>query len=156
MKNKRRKGKSVTVHRNKVPWHIWLVGLLFLFIYGYGIFDYFMMLGLNSAYYDSNNFGPAVYEYFSNYPVVPLIFWTINVFSGLIASILLLFRTRWAMWVALISAVSMLCLQVLTFSFMNRWNVLGPWISLFDIALLILTSSLFYYCRRLLKRGILQ
>lgn len=156
MKNIRIKDKSTAEHSSRVPWHIWLMGLLFAFIYSYGIYDYFMMLGLNSDYYNSKNFGESVYEYFTDYPIVPLVFWTINVFSGLIASILLLFRSRLAMRAAFVSSVSMLCLQVLTFAFMNRWNVLGPWISLFDFALLILTFALFYYCRELLKRGVLQ
>jgi len=50
----------------------------------------------------------------------------------------------------------MLGLQVITFSFMNRWGVLGPWISIFDFALLILTFLLFYYCKWLVKREVLR
>lgn len=139
----------------KTPWHLWLIALFFIFIYAYGIYDYFMMLGHNADYYNSKNYGEAVHKYFTNYSVVPLILWTINIFGSMIASVLLLFRNRWVVWIALISAVSMLILEAITFAFKNRWEVLGPFISMFDLGLLIITWAFFFYCRYLLKRGIL-
>lgn len=156
MKEKDIEVKTLTEQSSKAPWHLWLMGLFFIFIYVYGTYDYFMMLGHNLDYYNSKNYGEAVVAYFTEYPMLFLAFWTLNIFCGLIAPILLLFRTRWAVWIALISAVSMLCLEVLTFAFRNRWNVLGPWISLFDIALLILTFGLFFYCKALAKRCVLK
>lgn len=41
-------------------------------------------------------------------------------------------------------------------AFMDRWNILGPWISLFDIGILILTFGLFFYCRVMTRRGVLK
>ena len=140
----------------KIPWHLWLMGFFFIFIYANGVYDYFMMLGLNVDYYNSKHYGEAVVAYFTNYPIGLLILYTVNIFCGLLSPILLLFRTRLAMWVAFISAVSMLFLEVLTFSFRNRWNVLGPWVSLFDITLLLMTWGLFFYCRALAKKGVLK
>jgi len=145
--------KTSNQHGAKLPWHLWLIGLFFIFIYTNGIYDYFMMLGHNVDYYNSKHYGKAVFEYFTNYPLMFLILYTTNIFCGLIAPILLLFRTRWAVHAAFVSAVSMLCLDVLTFALRNRWNVFGPWISLFDIALLIMTWGFFFYCRGVAKRG---
>jgi hypothetical protein len=152
------KNRIKTFQENSIrtPWHLWFIGLFFIFIYTYGIYDYFMMLGHNEAYYNSKRFGDTVLAYFTDYPILPLVFWTMNVFSGLIAPILLLFHTRWAAQVAMISSISMLCLEFITFTFMNRWNVLGPWISLFDIVILLMTFSLFLYCRVMVKRGVLK
>lgn len=140
----------------KTPWHLWVVGLIFIFIYSNGVYDYFMMLGQNIEYYNSKNYGDAVVEYFANYPIVPLILWTINIFGGLIAGILIFFRTEWAMWLSLISSISMLLLEIITFSFMNRWNVLGTFISLFDIGLLIITWGFFFYCKFLIRKKVLK
>lgn len=156
MVNKSMKVKTSTEHYVKTPWHLWVVGFFFIFIFANGVYDYFMMLGHNVDYYNSKHYGEAIVAYFTNYPMVFLVFWTINVFCGLIASILLLFKTRWAMRGALVSAVAMLCLEVLTFAFRDRWNVLGPWISLFDIALLLMTCGFFFYCRALAKRDVLK
>ncbi|CDQ19647.1 hypothetical protein SAMN05192559_104126 [Halobacillus karajensis] len=141
---------------NKTPLHLWLIALFFIFIYSYGVYDYFMMLGHDADYYNSKNYGEAVHKYFTNYPIGLLVLWTINIFGSIIASILLLFRTRWVVWIALISAISMLLLEAITFAFKNRWEVLGPFISMFDIGLLIITWAFFFYCRYLAKRGVLK
>lgn len=143
-------------HRIRTPWHLWFIGLFFIFLYAYGVYDYFMMLGHNSAYYSSKNYGEAVFTYFTDSPLLPAIFWTVNISSGLIAPILLLFHTHWAVPGALISAICLLCLDFLTFGFRDRWHVLGPWISLFDIAILLMTFGLFLYCRAMAKRGVLR
>ena len=156
MINKNIEVKPTTECRIKAPWHLWLMGFFFIVIYANGVYDYFMMLGHNSNYYNSKNYGEAVVTYFTNYPIVLLFFYTTNIFCGLITPILLLFRTRWAVWGAFISAISMLCLDLLTYAFRNRWIVLGPWVSLFDIALLLMTCGLFFYCRALAKRGVLK
>ncbi|UNC92333.1 hypothetical protein [Candidatus Contubernalis alkaliaceticus] len=145
----------VNEHRIKVPWHFWLIGLFFVFIYAIGAYDYFMMLGLNEAYYSYNNFGKGVYAYFTNYPMLPLIFWTTNIFSGIVAPILLFFRLRWAVQASFISVVSIMLLQFITFGFMDRWNVFGTWLSLFDIVIMLTTFGFFLYCRAMAKRGVL-
>lgn len=156
MKEKNMGIKILTKDRIKALWHLWLIGSFFIFIYANGIYDYFMMLGHNASYYNSKHYGEAVVKYFTNYPIVFLVFYTTNIFCGLIAPILLLFRTRWTVLVSFVSAISMLCLEVLTFTFRNRWNILGPWVSLFDIALLLITIGFFFYCKALRKRGVLK
>ncbi|GIO86159.1 hypothetical protein J25TS5_30910 [Paenibacillus faecis] len=147
---------ETAVQRTRAPWHLWLTGLFFLFVYANGIYDYFMVLGHNEAYYSAKNYGAAVFDYFTDYPAVPLICWTLNVFTGLIAPILLLLHSRWAVPVSLISALSILGLEGITFAFMGRWHVLGPWISLFDIWILAMTFGFYFYCRVLKQRGVLR
>ena len=144
------------IEQQKVPKHLWLISLFFLFIYSIGIYDFFMVLGHNEAYYNSNNFGPAVVEYFTDYPLIPLFFWATNLLSGFIAPILLLFRSKWALKAAFVSAISIIILQLITFTFMNRWNVLGPWISMFDIVILILTVLFYFYCKKISTKILLR
>jgi len=156
MENKNMEVKTSIEYRIKAPWHLWFLGLFFILICSIGMYDYFMVLGHNVDYLNSLNLGEAVISYFTDYPIVFLIFWTINVFSGLISSILLLFRSKWAVWGGLVATISMLCLDVLTFAFRNRWNVFGPWLSLIDITILLMTCGFFFYCRALAKRGVLK
>ncbi|OEF96663.1 hypothetical protein [Desulfuribacillus alkaliarsenatis] len=146
---------NIEKHRFRGPWSLWFIGILFLFLYAYGVYDFVMMLGHNVEYYSSNNYGDEVFEYFTDYPVLTLMLWIINIVSGVIAPILLLFRSRWAVMMALISAISILILQFITFAFMNRWNVFGPWVSLFDIAIMLMTFGLFVYCKAMAKRDVL-
>ncbi len=60
--------KSKTpLQRAKAPWHLYLAGIFFFFLYANGIYDYFMTLGHNDAYYSSKNYGEEVYTYFTDY-----------------------------------------------------------------------------------------
>ncbi|MBP1904607.1 hypothetical protein J2Z32_001230 [Paenibacillus turicensis] len=141
---------------SKAPWHLWVIASIFLFIYANGVYDYFMMLGLNEDYYTAKNYGEAVINYFSNYPVIPLILYTINIFSGVLAPCFLLLRLRWAVTLAGLSAFSILGLEFITFTWMNRWDILGAAVSLFDIFILLLTFAMYLYSKFLLRRGVLK
>src|SRR5690625_2474840 len=140
----------------KIPWHLWCIALLFIFIYANGIYDFFMMLGQNVDYYESKGFTEETHKYFRSYPIVPLMFWATNISCGIISPILLIFRIRLAVWIALISAIAMSLLELSGFLFMNRWEALGTFVSLFDIGLLILTLGFYFYCRHLKEKGILN
>ncbi len=147
---------SISDHIKKTPWHLWFVALFFLLLNIFGLYDYIMVLDLNEAYFKSQNFGSPIITYFTYYPLLPRIFWTIGVTSGVITPILILMRTRWAVWLAFVCVISLGCLHIITFGFMNRWNVFGPWLSLFDTSIFLLTVGLYLYCRRMSARGVLQ
>lgn len=150
-----RRMKNASSHSEKTPWHLWFVAVFFLLLNVVGSYDYLMILELNEAYFGAQNFGATQIAYFTDYPLLPRIFWTIGLASGVVAPILLLLRTRWAVWFAGISAASRSCLAFITFGFMNRWDIFGPWLSLFDISILLLTVGLYLYCRHMSARGVL-
>ncbi|HEX3076016.1 MAG TPA: hypothetical protein VHQ24_04020 [Lachnospiraceae bacterium] len=150
------KNMNKNEYQIRSPWHLWLIGLIFTFLYSYAIYDIFMMLGHNEAYYSSKHLGKAAYTYFTNYPVFPLIFWVLNIVSGAIAPILLLLRSRLAVPTSLISAISIIILEFITFTFRNRWNALGSSIGIFDIIMLLITVGLYFYCKAMGKLGVLK
>jgi hypothetical protein len=96
-----------------------------------------MSIGHNVAYFTSQNYSSAQIIYFSNYSILPLIFRTIGIISALAASILLFFRNHWTSKMAYIAVTSQICLDIITFGFMNRWNVFGATQSAFDIIILL-------------------
>lgn len=155
MKNQTMEGKTST-EDIKTPWHLWFMGTFFILVYSIGVYDYFMVHGNNIDYLNSLNVRGDLIAYFTDYPLVFSVLWTINVFSGPIAAWLLLFRTKWAVWGGLVATIAMLCLDILTFAFRNRWGVFGPLTSLIDITILLMTSGFFFYCRTLAKRGVLK
>ncbi|RVX41890.1 hypothetical protein EDD27_4483 [Nonomuraea polychroma] len=142
--------------RTAGPWHLWVVGLGFLALYLVGGRDYILARTVNQGYFDEQGYGPDQIAYFSDYPAIPAVFWTINIAAGLAAAVLLLFRSRWAAPATLIAAASQLCLLVITFGFMDRWAILGPRFSLVDIGVWVLTVGLWQYCRAIHRRGILR
>lgn len=148
--------KTTSTAPLRAPWHLWIIALLLFFIYANGVYDYFMMLSLNDSYYASKHYGEEVKLYFAHYPLFPLILYTLNIFSGVIAPILLLLRSRWATPIALLSVISISGLECITFTWMNRWNILGTMISLFDIGILLITVGMYLYCRFLSQRRLLK
>ncbi len=155
MKNKNEM-KASTEDRVETPWHLWLIVVLFVLIYSIGVYDFLMVHTNNMDYLNSLNVKGDVIAYFTGYPLVFSVFWTINILGGLIAAFLLMLRNKWAVWAALIATISKFCLDILTFAFLNRWDVFGPLTSLIDVTILLMTSGLFFYCRVLLKRGVLK
>ncbi len=147
---------TTTEVRIETPWHLWFIGVLFLLIYSIGVYDFLMVHINNMDYLNSLNVKGDVIAYFTDYPLVFSVFWTINILGGLIAVVLLMFRNKWAVWVVLIATISKLCLDILTFAFLDRWDVFGPLTSLIDVTILLMTSGLFFYCWTLLKRGVLK
>lgn len=148
--------QTKTHPKPRAPWHLWGIGGTFLLLYVGGMYDYFMMLNHNEAYYTSKGFGEHVHEYFANYPLPLLVLWTLNIFSAPIAAILLLTRQRQAEIVALLSAASVVILEFTTFTFRDRWSVLGPWVSLFDLIIVAGgTCGSYLYCQWLRARNIL-
>ena len=142
--------------RLETPWHLWIVGLFFILLMGAGAYDYVVTHAQDADYFQSQGYDDTQIAYFEDYPLLPAVFWTIGVWGALAASILLLLRTRWATTVAVIALVSQLCLDLVTFGFMDRWQVFGPWLSLFDGAILLLTAGLSLYCRAMSARGVLR
>ncbi|MEQ4723476.1 hypothetical protein [Nonomuraea sp. B19D2] len=133
-----------------------MVGLVLLALYLVGARDYMLTRTLNQGYFGEQGYGPAQIAYFTDYPAIPAIFWTINIAAGLAAAVLLLFRSRRATLAALIAATSQLCLLVITFGFMDRWAILGPRFSLIDIGVWVLTVGLWLYCHAVHRRGVLR
>lgn len=134
------------------PWHVWLMILIVGFIYAMGIYDFFMMLSHNEHYYASHNYGQAVVEYFTAYPLYFMVFWIVNLLAGMLAPITLIFNVKWAKQLALSSSVADLILLLLTFTFKNRLEVLGAGVAAFDIFILLITFGFYLYCREMDKR----
>lgn len=148
--------KNVFNHNTSIPWHLWCVAVFFVLLYVAGVYDYLMIIGLNEAYVSAQNYGAAHIDYFTDYPLLPQIFWTIGIASGLVAPLLLLLRTHWAGLLALTSVISQVCLSLITFGFMNRWDVFGLQQSIFDIFIILMTFGLYLYCQRLSARDVLR
>ncbi|MDL2234003.1 hypothetical protein LJC63_10575 [Ruminococcaceae bacterium OttesenSCG-928-L11] len=138
--------------KKKHPWHLWLIVLLVAFMYGMGIYDMPMMLSHNGDYYASHGYGQAVAEYFTNYPVYLLALWLVNLLSGFLSPLILIFNARTAKYVALTSSIADAALLLFTFAFRNRLTVLGTSIAVFDIFILFMTIGFYLYCRMIEKR----
>jgi hypothetical protein len=137
----------------RYSWHLLLIIALFLFLYGIAVYDYIMTVSHNQGYFEYLRYNQAVIDYFTNYPLVLLIFWTINVFGGIVTLLLMLMRKEIAFYFSAATFVSMFLLDFITFGCRNRWNVIGAKTSATDIFMLILTLGLCIYNYFLFKKS---
>ncbi|SKE08622.1 Uncharacterised protein [Mycobacteroides abscessus subsp. abscessus] len=138
------------------PWHIWAVGVGYAVLAAGGAYDYVKALGEDPDYFRSQHYTPEQIRYFTDYPLLPAIFWTIGVWAAVSATVLLLACHRWALLAAAAALGGQLVLDVITFGFRDRWHALGPRLALFDAVVLLLTTGFLWYCRTLTSRDVLR
>lgn len=145
-----------SIENNSRTWHLWVIGILFLFIYSIGAYDFYMVQISDINYLNSVNTNIHALGYFTDYPFAYQILWVINIIGGLAASLLLLFRSKYVVYVSLIGAISLVTLDTLTFAFRNRWDVFGSLTSIIDLIVLIVTIGFFFYSKKIVKQNIIK
>ena len=99
-----------TTAQARAPVHLWIVGILSLLWSCMGAYDYVMSRMHNMAYLKAMmpNANPAlVYAYMDSMPIYASIGWGLGVWGGLLGAVLLLIRSRYAVWAFLVSLVGM-------------------------------------------------
>ena len=136
--------------KNKLKISILLFSIVMAFMYSMGIYDLFMMLSHNSVYYEAHGYNHLVVEYFTNYPIIFLVFWVTNLISGILSPLFILFHKNKKIGIrlALISAVSDFILLIATFLFRNRLEVLGKEVAFFDLFILLLSYGFYKFCKK--------
>ena len=130
---------------------IWVFSVLFLLITCAGIKDFYQTMTYDEVYIGSH-FGAGGLIYFKDYPLLLAVLFGITVFLPPISVVMvLLFRKKVATSIMIYSLVAMVFLNVYTFCFRNRWQLLGEQTSIFDIVILGL-YLLYYLYLLLLKR----
>lgn len=146
----------------KAPMHLWIVGLLALIWNGFGCYDYLMTRMRNLDYFRSmapDTDPEAMLAWVDGFPIYAQFGWGLGVWMGLIGSILLLMRHRWAVPVlalSLIGAVVGLGYQI----FLappppppmggSAMAMLMPWV------IIIIAAALFFYGRAQRAKGVLR
>ena len=139
---------------NRVPRHLWIVGILSLLWNAMGAFDYLMTQTQNEAY--MANFTPEQLEYFYGFPSWLQGFWAVAVLGGVLGSILLLLRKAWAYPVLLVSFLSMVVTSIHNFGFSNGFEVMGTTGAAFSVAIFLVALGLVFYARRMREQGVLS
>ncbi len=150
------------VRTAKAPMHLWIVGLLALIWNGFGCYDYLMTRMRNLDYFRSmapDTDPEAMLAWVDAFPIYAQFGWGLGVWMGLIGSILLLMRHRWAVPVlalSLVGAVLGLGYQI----FLappppppmggSTMAMLMPWV------IIIVAAALFLYARNQRAKSVLR
>src|SRR6266540_746250 len=93
----------------KAPMHLWIVGLVALLWTGLGAFDY-VMTQTNNDWYLSQlmQLSDADRVYLTGQAMWAVAAWAVGVWGALLGSILLLMRSRYAVWAFGVSLIGLL------------------------------------------------
>lgn len=105
------------VRAGRTPWHLWVVGILALLWNGFGAVDYTMSQLRNEAYLGSaaESMGITAAEmiaFIDSFPTWMHAFWALGVWGALAGSVLLLLRSRYAVWAYALSLLGLAVTQI--------------------------------------------
>ena len=139
----------------KTPVHVWMVGVVALLWNSVGAFDY-TMTELRSTSYMSA-FTPEQVAYFNAFPKWAIATWALGVWGGVLGSLALLLRKRWAVPVFVVSLAAMTLTFFYNFVLSNGVAVMGGMTALlFPAVIFVIGVVLLAYSRSLSRKGILR
>jgi len=151
---------ATTAGGRGVPAHLWIVGILALLWNAFGCYDYLMTQTRGAEYIHSmmpSADAAAIMAYIKGLPVWATAAWAFGVWGGLLGSILLLLRHRWAvptLGVSLLGAVIGIGYQLLNpapvADMHEGMNGVIPYV------IIAVALGLFLYARAVAKKGVLR
>jgi hypothetical protein len=141
----------------KTPWHLWVVGVVSLLWNAFGAYDFVNTTTRGETYMREMGFDQAMIDYFLAMPAWMYGPWVLGVWGALAGSILLLLRSRFAVWawgLSLLGAIGSLIYG----QFMNppplpaemAMMKVMPWI------IAAIAAFLLWYAWTMNKRGVLR
>ncbi|NJC42717.1 hypothetical protein GGQ87_003012 [Brevundimonas alba] len=87
----------------RTPWHLWAVGVISLLWNAFGGYDFIMTTTQGEAYFRASGMDQGMIDYFNAMPSWMYVPWTLGVWGAIAGSILLLMRSRYAVWAFVLS-----------------------------------------------------
>lgn len=138
----------------KAPVHLWIVGILAVLWNAIGCFDYYATQSKLESY--MGQFTPEQLEYFYGFPVWVDAAWAVAVWGSLLASIGLLLRKAWAVWLFGLAILGMVATSVYSFVLSDGMALMGSGAAYFTIVIWIIALFLFFYAQAMSRKGVLH
>lgn len=140
---------------DRPPRHLWIVGGLALVWNAFGAFDYLMTQTRNDAYMSA--FTDAQLEFFYGMPAWVDAAWAIGVWAGVLGCVLLLLRSRFAVWAFAVSLAGLVVTSVQNYFMAAGLEVMGgPVTYVLVAAVFVIAVALLVYARHLHRRRVLR
>jgi len=144
----------------RTPMHLWVVGFLSLLWNGFGAYDYLMTRMRDADYLASAMPGVdpnAILAWIDAFPLWAQIGWGLGVWMGLLGTVLLLIRSRWAVWSFLLSLVGALLglgYQLAVAPPMPGGD--GAMAKIMPLIVIAVAVALYLYARVMERKGVLR
>lgn len=147
--------------RAKVPWHLWVVGIVSLVWFAGGANDYIQTKLVNMDYIGmaaaSVGVEPqVVVYYFANWPLWAEIAWALGVWGAVASGVLLLARSRFAFHGAIASLIGLAGSTTWQFTSDMPEEFQSPFQLVFAALIWLSVIGLAWYARRMTKGGVLR
>jgi hypothetical protein len=138
----------------KMPWHLWIVGIVSLLWNAMGGVDYTMTHLRSEAWLAQMT--PAQIDWVNHFPIWATSCWALGVWGAIGGSLLLLLRSRWAVTAFGVSLFGLIGTRVYQYTGdapggLNTASDLG-----FSAILAAVAVALLYYARRMRGKEVLR
>lgn len=140
----------------RAPTHLWVVGILSLLWNAMGAYDYTMTHLGGEEYLTRGGFGPEVVAYFAALPVWATAAWALGVWGAVIGSVLLLLRSRYAVWAFALSLAGVVVMTARALADPYPAEMASPAMTAFEWIIKIVAVLLLWYAWRMRERGVLR
>ena len=91
--------------RPATPWHLWVVGIVSLLWNSVGAADYVFSSLRSEAWFEAMQYPPEGIAYLDSFPAWAHAGWAFGTLGAFVGSILLLMRSRYAVWAFVVSLI---------------------------------------------------
>lgn len=147
--------KSNHINITKMPWHGWMLGIIFT-LFGLGsIVDFALSLIQGEAYYRSAGMTDSQVAHFMSIPRWAMIAWFFSVIASLLAAISLLLKHRFSILLFTLSVIGTLIYIAYSFVLSEGKAAMGVlWPMPFFIC--VITLGMVFYTKKLFSQGVLR
>lgn len=146
---------NIELRPAKVAWHLWVIGGAAILWNGIGALDYLMTEIRNPSYMAS--FSAEQLAYFDGTPAWATATWALGVWGGVLGSILLLLRKRFAVPVFAVSLVSAALTFFYNYVLSDGLQIMGgAGALLFSGVILVVAGLLLLYSHNMARNATLR
>jgi hypothetical protein len=147
--------KSNRYDSTKMPWHGWLLGIIFT-LFGLGsTFDFVLSLIQGEAYYRSSGMTDSQVAHFMSIPLWAMIAWLFSVAASFFAAVALLLKHRFSILLFTLSVIGTLIYIVYSYALSEGKVAMGMlWPMPFFI--ITITIGMVFYTKKLFSQGIFR
>lgn len=144
-----------TTAQRSVPVHLWIVGLLALLWNAFGCYDYLKTMSGDQAYL--SQFPADMIAYWESLPAWIGGMWALGVWGGLAGAVLLLMRSRFAVWAFAASLVgAVVAFGYEMFATEMPASMTGGMMAIMPWVIMAIAAFLLWYSWTMEKKGVLR
>lgn len=147
---------EASVSPQRVPWWFWIVAVAALLWNAFGAYDYVMTQSGGVAYLASMGMTPAQIAYYEAMPEWMTAVWALGVWGAVAGSVLLLVRSRHAVWAFAASLVGLLVSLLYTYVLSDGYAVGGTMVVVMNLVITAAAVFLLWFSHKMTKRGLLR